>query len=185
MYFNSAPPVPYAAGLHQYDALIKEYSRAGNRGKSCGAACELEKRVEAVDAAGLHETHAADRELVLTNIQGALLTEEVIRPWDFFRYLFGAGSAGRRLYVIIMRKHAPADERLKSVVTAKERKCLQVFAAARENLKNPRRILHGDNSTGAAAGRSQLLPEQRASSICPAPVNPQVKSGLRKIKSSR
>ena len=137
VYFKFGPTGGTAAGLHQYDALLEDYSRAGIEEK-VAALHAFEKRVEAVDAAGLDETHAADRELVLTNIQGALLTEEVIRPWEKNPDMY-SGGISNSVYVIMIRKYAPADERLKSVV-AREEKMPAVFAAARENLKNPPRI---------------------------------------------
>ena len=137
VYFKFSPTGGTAAGLHQYDALLEDYSRAGIE-QNVAALHAFEKRVEAVDAAGLDETHAADRELVLTNIKGALLTEEVIRPWEKNPDIY-SGGISNSVYVIMIRKYAPADERLKSVV-AREEKMPAVFAAARENLKNPPRI---------------------------------------------
>jgi uncharacterized protein (DUF885 family) len=137
VYFKFSPTGGTAAGLHQYDALLEDYSRTGIE-ENVAALHAFEKRVEAVDAAGLDETHAADRELVLTNIQGALLTEEVIRPWEKNPDVY-SGGISNSVYVIMIRKFAPADERLKSVV-AREEKMPAVFVAARENLKNPPRI---------------------------------------------
>ncbi len=137
VYFKFSPTGGTAAGLHQYDALLEDYSRAGIE-ENVAALHAFEKRVEAVDAMGLDETRAADRELVLTNIQGALLTEEVIRPWEKNPDVY-SGGISNSVYVIMIRKYAPADERLRSVV-AREEKMPAVFAAARENLKNPPRI---------------------------------------------
>ena len=137
VYFKFSPTGGTAAGLHQYDALLEDYSRAGIE-ENVAALHAFEKRVEAVDATGLDETRAADRELVLTNIQGALLTEEVIRPWEKNPDVY-SGGISNSVYVIMIRKYAPADERLRSVV-AREEKMPAVFAAARENLKNPPRI---------------------------------------------
>ena len=98
----------------------------------------FEKRVEAVDAKGLDETRAADRELVLTNIQGTLLALETIRPWEKNPDYYSSGISSS-VYVIMIRNFASADERLRSVV-AREEKMPAVFAAARANLKNPPRI---------------------------------------------
>jgi hypothetical protein len=137
VYFKFAPSNGTTAGLHQYDALLEDYSRAGIDA-NVAALTSFEKRVEAVDAKGLDETRAADRELVLTNIQGTLLTLETIRPWEKNPDSYSSGISNS-VYVIMIRKFASADERLRSVV-AREEKMPEVFAAARANLKNPPRI---------------------------------------------
>jgi uncharacterized protein (DUF885 family) len=137
VYFKFAPSSGTSAGLHQYDALLEDFSRAGVDA-NVAALRTFEKRVEAVDSKGLDETRAADRELVLTNIQGTLLTLETIRPWEKNPDFYSSGVSSS-VYVIMIRNFASADERLRSVV-AREEKMPAVFAAARVNLKNPPRI---------------------------------------------
>ena len=137
VYFKFAPSSGTAAGLHQYDAQLEDYSRAGVDA-NVAALRAFEKRVEAVDPKGLDETRAADRELVLTNIQGTLLALETIRPWEKNPDYYSSGISNS-VYVIMIRNFASADERLRSVV-AREEKMPPVFAAARANLKNPPRI---------------------------------------------
>ncbi len=137
VYFKFAPSSGTAAGLHQYDALLEDYSRAGVDA-NVAALHTFEKRVEAVDPKGLDETRAADRELVLANIQGTLLALETIRQWEKNPDYYSSGVSSS-IYVIMIRKFAPADERLRSVV-AREEKMPAVFRAARANLKNPPRI---------------------------------------------
>ncbi len=137
VYFKFAPSSGTAAGLHQYDALLEDYSRAGVDA-NVAALHTFEKSVEAVDPKGLDETRAADRELVLANIQGTLLALESIRQWEKNPDYYSSGVSSS-IYVIMIRKFAPADERLRSVV-AREKKMPAVFRAARANLKNPPRI---------------------------------------------
>jgi uncharacterized protein (DUF885 family) len=137
VYFKFAPSSGTAAGLHQYDALVEDYSRAGVDA-NVAALHTFEKSVEAVDPKGLDETRAADRELVLANIQGTLLALESIRQWEKNPDYYSSGVSSS-IYVIMIRKFAPADERLRSVV-AREKKMPAVFRAARANLKNPPRI---------------------------------------------
>ncbi len=137
VYFKFAPSSGTAAGLHQYDALLEDYSRAGVDA-NVAALRSFEKRVEAMDPKGLEETRAADRELVLTNIQGTLLALETIRAWEKNPDYYSSGISNS-VYVIMIRNFASADERLRSVV-AREEKMPPVFAAARANLKNPPRI---------------------------------------------
>ncbi len=137
IYFKFAPSAGTSAGLHQYDPLLEDYSRAGVDGE-IAALHAFEKRVEAVDPAGLGEALAADRELVLSNIRGALLTQETIRPWEKNPDTY-SGGISNSVYVIMIRKFASPDDRLRSVV-AREQKMPAVFADARANLKNPPRI---------------------------------------------
>ena len=137
VYFKFGPTNGTASGLHQYDALLEDYSRAGIDG-NVAALRAFEKRVEAMDGQGLDETRAADRELVLSNIRGTLLTLETIRPWEKNPDFYSSGISNS-VYVIMIRKFAPPDERLRSVV-AREEKMPDVFAAAHVNLKNPPRI---------------------------------------------
>ena len=137
IYFKFAPSAGTSAGLHQYDPLLEDYSRAGVD-TEIAALHAFEKRVEAVNPAGLGEALAADRELVLSNIRGALLTLETIRPWEKNPDTY-SGGISNSVYVIMIRKFASPDDRLRSVVS-REEKMPAVFAAARANLKNPPRI---------------------------------------------
>ena len=137
IYFKFAPSAGTSAGLHQYDPLLEDYSRAGVD-TEIAALHAFEKRVEAVNPAGLGEALAADRELVLSNIRGALLTLETIRPWEKNPDTY-SGGISNGVYVIMIRKFSSPDDRLRSVVS-REEKMPAVFAAARANLKNPPRI---------------------------------------------
>jgi uncharacterized protein (DUF885 family) len=137
VYFKFGPSNGTSAGLHQYDALLEDYSRAGVDA-NIAALRTFETRVEAVDPKGMDETRAADRELVLANIRGTLLALEVVRPWEKNPDSYSSGISNS-VYVIMIRNFASADERQRSVV-AREEKMPEVFAAARANLKNPPRI---------------------------------------------
>src|SRR6204780_2242366 len=137
VYFKFAPSNGTSDGLHQYDAMLENYSHAGIDANIAELRA-FDKRVEELDAKGLDETRAADRELVLANIRGSFLTLEVVRPWEKNPDSYSSGISNS-VYVIMVRKFASADERLRSVV-AREEKMPAVFAAARANLKNPPRI---------------------------------------------
>ena len=86
----------------------------------------------------MDETQAADRELVLAGIRGTLLSLETIRPWEKNADTYSSGVTSSA-YVIMSRRFASADERLRSII-AREKLMPAVFTAARENLKNPPRI---------------------------------------------
>jgi uncharacterized protein (DUF885 family) len=80
VYFKFGPSNGTSDGLHQYDTQLEDFSRAGIDA-NVAALHAFEKRVAAVDPQGLNQTRAADRALLLANIQGTLLAEETIRPW--------------------------------------------------------------------------------------------------------
>jgi len=101
VYFKFAPTVGTAAGLHQYDALLEDYSRA-SVDRNIRALHEFEKRVEAFDGKSLSELEMADRDIVLSNIRGALLTLETIRPWEKNPDTYSSGITSS-VYVIMSR----------------------------------------------------------------------------------
>lgn len=136
-YFKFNPSQGTSAGLHQYDALLEDYSRAAVD-QEVAALRQYEKRFSAIDPKTLDETQAADRELVLANIRSALLTLETIRPWEKNADTYSSGITNS-VYVIMIRRFASSDDRLRSVI-ARERLIPAIFTAARQNLKNPPRI---------------------------------------------
>src|ERR1017187_6515279 len=126
VYFKFSPTAGTAAGLHQYDAKLEDYSAAGVAAE--GAALhEFEKKGEAIDPAALDAPAAADREILLNNIKSELLTLEVIRGWEKNPDEYASGITNSA-FVIMERPYASADTRLRAVVE-------------RKNLKNPPRIL--------------------------------------------
>lgn len=144
VYFVFNPTSGSYAGLHQYDRLLEDYSKAGID-REVETYQRFEKRVEDFSPAGLTQEESADREIVLSNIRGTLLELESVRPWeknpDF--YSSGLPEAGggitQSAYVIMNRKYAPANTRLRYLV-AREKLMPAVLQDARQNLKNPPRI---------------------------------------------
>lgn len=137
VYFKFSPTAGTSAGLHQFDTQLEDFSRAGVD-RNIAALHDFEKRVENFDGKSLSETEAADRESVLSNIHGTLLTLEAIRPWEVNPDTYSSGITNS-VYTIMSRKFASADDRLRSAI-AREKQMPAVFAAARQNLKNPPRI---------------------------------------------
>lgn len=133
-YFKFNPTQGTAAGFHQYDAQLENFSRASIN-KQITVLGAFKKQVEAVNAKLLGQRAAADRELVLGDINGRLLTLENIRSWeknpDFY-----SSNVTNSIFVVMARTFAPPEQRLKSVI-AREKQIPAVFQAARQNLKNP------------------------------------------------
>lgn len=133
-YFKFNPSQGTAAGFHQYDTQLENYSRA-SIDKQIEVLRHFKDLFDKVDAAQLDQRAAADRELVLGDINGRLLTLENIRPWEKNPDTYSSSVTGS-IFVIMARTFAPPEQRLKSVI-AREKQIPPVFEAARQNLKNP------------------------------------------------
>jgi len=139
VYFHYAPSQGTQVGYHQYDGQLEDFSR-GNIDAEIAALKAFEKRVEAItaDADKASFVPRSDRELVLSNIHSELLTLETIRPWEKNADEYSSTCANAA-FVLMERKFAPADERLRSLI-GREKQMPGLLATARVNLKNPPRI---------------------------------------------
>jgi hypothetical protein len=135
--FRFNPSEGTSAGLHQYDSQLEDYSRA-NVDKEVAALQQFEQRVASFDASALSSTDAADQEMLLGSIRSTLLTLQVIRPWEKDPDSY-SGTASNGVYVIMIRRFAPTNDRLRSAVNC-ERQIPDLLASARQNLKNPPHI---------------------------------------------
>jgi len=131
--FKFKPTDGTSAGLHQYDALLEDYSRAGVEAE-IKKLHEYEKRIAAFDAKTLPETEAGDREMILGSIRSRLLTLETIRPWEKNPDTYSGGITNS-VYVIMNRRFASSDERLKPVI-AREKLMPAVFDQAKLHWNN-------------------------------------------------
>lgn len=136
-YFPFHPTSGTHAGLHRYDTQLEDYSRAGAEAE-VKALRQVHGKIEGFSGDGLTAEQQADRELVLHEIDGRLLELEQIRQWERNpdRY---AGGITYSAFLIMSRKFAPPEERLRSLI-ARERLMPKVFEAARANLNNPPKI---------------------------------------------
>ena len=134
VYFKFHPSAGTQAGFHRYDNTLEDYSRA-SIDMEIVALKDSEKRVAAVDASGLSPATVVDRDLLLNNIRGQLLTLEVIRPWEKNPDTYSSGVTNS-IFLIMARTFSSPEQRLQSVI-AREKQIPSVFQAARQNLKNP------------------------------------------------
>jgi uncharacterized protein (DUF885 family) len=135
--FNFSPTGGTAAGLHQYDSRLEDYSRAGIE-KEIAALHAFEAKFDAVQSAQLDQPTQGDLAMVRNNIRGNLLALEVIRGWEKNPDNYSSGITNSA-FVLMERKFAPPDDRLRSLI-AREKQMPAVFTEARKNLKNPPRI---------------------------------------------
>jgi uncharacterized protein (DUF885 family) len=137
VYFKFSPTNGTAAGLHQYDTQLEDYSAAGIA-REVAALHEYEKKVEAIDPSALDGPVAGDRDILLNNIKSELLSLEVIRGWEKNPDNYSSGITGSA-FVIMERPYASANTRLRALVE-REKLMPQALLEARKNLKNPPKI---------------------------------------------
>ena len=135
--FRFDPAQATAQGFHQYDSLLPSGSRPEVQAQ-IAALKKWDADIRGFSARGLSDYAAADRELMLAQMEGALLSLESIRMWEKNPDIYSSGVTNA-IFVVMSRNFAPAAERLKSVI-AREGLIPRVFGSARENLKNPPRI---------------------------------------------
>ncbi|MGC2745544.1 MAG: DUF885 domain-containing protein [Candidatus Angelobacter sp.] len=133
-YFKFNPSQGTAAGFHQYDTQLEDYSRA-SLDQQITVLKKFQKVVGKIDPLQLSAATRVDHTLVLNDINARLLTLENIRPWEKNPDLYSSGITNS-IFVIMARTFAPPADRLKSVI-AREKQIPAVFQAARQNLKNP------------------------------------------------
>jgi uncharacterized protein (DUF885 family) len=135
--FHFDPVSGTQAGFHKYDGLLPDGSRAEIE-QQVATLKKLLPEFESFSAQGLSPSVAADRELVISTIQGQLLALETIRMWEKNPDVYSSGVSGA-IFVIMSRSYAPAAVRLRSAI-AREKLIPRVFDSARANLKNPPRV---------------------------------------------
>jgi len=137
LYFPHQPTAGTQIGYHQYDTQLEDYSRKSFDAE-VAALHAFEKRIDSIPAASLDQATRGDREIVLGDIHSRLLTLETIRPWEKNADNYSS-TAANAAFVLMERKFAPPDDRLRSLI-AREKLMPGLLAEARVNLKNPPRI---------------------------------------------
>jgi uncharacterized protein (DUF885 family) len=137
-YFAHNPTAGTAAGFHQYDTKLEDYSKAAVDEQIKGYRA-LKQEFESGRIPALSSPEAtADHALILSAINSALLELEEIRQWQKNADIYSSGIT-QSAFLIMARKFAPPEQRLKSLI-ARERAMPKVFEAARANLENPPKI---------------------------------------------
>src|SRR5580698_3324357 len=139
VYFHYAPSNGTMVGYHQYDAQLEDFSRPSIDAE-IAALKSFAQRIEAIapDDSPADFVPRSDREIVLSNIRSQLLTLESIRPWEKDADTYSSTCANAA-FVLMERKFAPPDDRLRSLV-AREKQMPALLAAAHANLSNPPHI---------------------------------------------
>ncbi len=133
-YFPTHPSEATQVGIHDFDTLLEDYSRTAIA-THIAALHDYERRFAAVPAAALSEHNTANLQLLLSSVRSQLLTLEKIRPWEKNPDLYSSGLASSA-FVIMARRYAPTNERLRRMVEREKLMPAQLLAA-RANLQNP------------------------------------------------
>jgi uncharacterized protein (DUF885 family) len=141
-YFDEAvfpfdPAQGTSAGFHQYDRELPSGSKAEVQAQ-IAALKKYENEIRNFDARGLSPLAVADRDLVLSQIRGSLLSLESIRGWEKNPNVYSS-YASYAIFGIMSRSFAPAAERL-SLAIAREKLIPRLLQSGRENLANSPRI---------------------------------------------
>ncbi|HZR66203.1 MAG TPA: DUF885 domain-containing protein [Terriglobales bacterium] len=136
-YFSFHPTEGTAAGFHQYDQKLEDFSAAA-LGKEVAGLKEFLGKFEGVDGATLPADIAADREWVISSIHSNLLELENIQMWrkDPDHY---SGGVTNSIFSLMKRNYAPPEERLRSVIE-REKQIPKALDFARQNLQIPPKI---------------------------------------------
>jgi uncharacterized protein (DUF885 family) len=137
LYFKYYPTAGTAAGFHQYDTRLEDYSRRAIDSQ-ISALKQFKTEFENLKMPNGSQEEQSDRDLVLSDINSRLLALENIRQWETNPDVYSSGITNSA-FLIMSRKFASPDERLKSLI-AREKQMPAVFDAAKQNLKNPPRI---------------------------------------------
>jgi uncharacterized protein (DUF885 family) len=135
--FRYGPTNATAAGFHQYDIKLEDYSRAGVDAE-IAALRAWEWKFDDFPAAGLDASTQGDLAIMRSEVRSNLLELETIRAWEKNPDTYSSGITNSA-FVLMERDFAPVDDRLRSLI-AREKQMPAVFAAARQNLANPPRI---------------------------------------------
>ena len=135
--FRRQPTQATDLGIHKYDDQLENYSRQGVM-DAISAARGFRDRVNAIDPSALSLDKQLDREQLLHAIDSRILTLAVVRPWAKDADSYSSGLTNTA-YVMIKRRFAPAEERLRKLI-AREKAMPAALLEARKNIENPPQI---------------------------------------------
>jgi uncharacterized protein (DUF885 family) len=136
-YFKFNPTQGTAAGFHQYDTQLEDFSSAAVD-EQIAVSEKFLARLNQFPQSQLPEFASADLDFLRSQIQAALLEFQHIQMWrkDPDNY---TAAASNSIFVLMSRNFAPQEERLRSTI-AREREIPKSFVEARHNLQNPPKI---------------------------------------------
>jgi uncharacterized protein (DUF885 family) len=132
--FAFAPSRATSIGLHQYDGKLDDFSQVRIE-QRVAELKRLLSRLGALDPARFSFDDAIDAEALGNLIHGELLELEVVRSWERNPMDYAVVPGGA-IHDLMKRDFAPGRVRLRSVIARMEQ-IPRIYAAARENMRNP------------------------------------------------
>jgi uncharacterized protein (DUF885 family) len=124
-------------GVHTYDLLMDDASKQTIDDETAELT-SFKQELEKIDPATLTPDRQLDREQLLHALDGTILSNVGVRTWtkdpDFY-----SSTVTNAAYVIMKRKYAPADDRLRALI-AREKQMPRVLEEARANLTTPVKV---------------------------------------------
>jgi len=136
-YFQFHPKEATAAGFHQYDSKLEDYSRASREGEISNLRT-FGAEFDRLDPAKLPAESAGDLAFLQNTIKARLLELQSVQMWRKDPGLY-VGDTTDSIFVLVKRSFAPPEERLRSVI-ARARQIPGALLAAHDNLSNPPQI---------------------------------------------
>ena len=121
-------------GIHKYDDQLENYSREAVA-DAVASARQFRERVNAIDPSSLSADTQLDREQLLHSLDSRILMLDVVRPWAKDADTYSSGMTNTA-YVMIKRKFAPPEERLRKLIV-REKAMPAALQEARKNIENP------------------------------------------------
>src|SRR5512140_3342273 len=132
--FARAPSRATRVGLHDRDGSLEDLSRPAIEERSATLKRE-QQQLAAIRRGNLSFDDEIDAQLIDNQIASQLLDLETLRTWENNPMGY-ARLPGGSIDGLMKRDFAPAPQRLRSVI-ARLRQVPRVYAAGKENLKNP------------------------------------------------
>ncbi len=129
--YKRHPSAATDLGIHTYDLLMDDASKQAINDETAELTA-FRRELEKVEPSTLSPAKQLDREWLLHVMDAGILANTVVRNWtkdpDFY-----SGGVTNAAYVIMKRKYAPSDDRLRTLI-AREKQMPHFLDEAHENL---------------------------------------------------
>jgi uncharacterized protein (DUF885 family) len=135
--YRRHPSVATDLGIHTYDLLMDDASKQTIDDETAELT-SFKQELDKIDPTTLTPAKQFDREQLRHALDAGVLANTVVRTWakdpDFY-----SSAVTNAAYVIMKRKYAPADDRLRMLI-AREKQMPHVLEEARINLTSPVKV---------------------------------------------
>jgi uncharacterized protein (DUF885 family) len=135
--FQFHPKEATAAGFHQYDTKLEDYSGAAREAEAAKLRA-LASKLDQISPAELSAESAGDLAFLKSSLKARLLELETLQMWRKDPNLYTSGVS-ESIFLIVKRNFAAPEERQRSVI-ARERQVPEALMTARRNLQDTPKI---------------------------------------------